>query len=173
MVAFGLQAQINYSFFFAKNGAKKYYSKSENINTYKSFKQAKIKSVTQTYSKKEKIKFNITHRYNPSTFIFQIESWDYKSKNHNTYINYNNDTQIVSSYFINNKKDTSYFETFAYDENGDCEKLYTYDSKKKLHNLTLYEWLAYGKMKTETYSDSETQKIQILEQSMNIMMMAK
>ena len=153
MMAFGLKAQLNYWFHYAPNGAKRYYSKAETINTYKSFKHAKIKEVTQTYFRKGKPKFTITSRYNPSTFIYQIENCDSKNKRNNTYMYYNNDTQIVSSYFIDSKRDTSFFETFAYDKKEKCENIYTFDLKKKPYNSSVYEWFDNGKMKSKNFTD--------------------
>ena len=66
---------------------------------------------------------------------------------------YNNDTQIVSSYFIDSKRDTSFFETFAYDKKEKCENIYTFDLKKKPYNSSVYEWFDNGKMKSKNFTD--------------------
>jgi hypothetical protein len=153
MMAFGLKAQLNYWFHFAPNGAKRYYSKAETINTYKSFKRARIKEVMQIYFRNGKPKFTITSRYNPSTFIYQIENCDSKNKRNNTNIYYNNDTQIVSSYYINNKKDTDYFELFSYDDRGKCTETIGFDENKKKYYTNKCEWYEMGKMKSRTYED--------------------
>jgi hypothetical protein len=147
MMAFGLHAQINYSYTtYQNNGSRRYLSKPESINKYRKFNDVRVKEVTQTYFRKEKPSFIINYKYNLSSRIFEIDSKDMKNKGALTIFNYKNDTLLLSIYQITKNKDTSTAEFFSYNNNNKLnEELELRDGKT--YHLCKYEWNEDGLVK--------------------------
>jgi hypothetical protein len=147
MMAFGLNAQINYSYTtYQNNGSRRYLSKPESINKYRKFNDVRVKEVTQTYFRKEKPSFIINYKYNLSSRIYEIDSKDVKNKGALTIFNYKNDTLLLSIYQITKNKDTSTAELFSYNNNNKCTEELELREGQTYH-LCKYEWNENGLVK--------------------------
>ena len=146
-MAFGLNAQINYSYTtYQNNGSRRYLSKPESINKYGKFNDVRVKEVTQTYFRKEKPSFIINYKYNLSSRIYEIDSKDVKNKGALTIFNYKNDTLLLSIYQITKNKDTSTAELFSYNNNNKCTEELELREGQTYH-LCKYEWNENGLVK--------------------------
>ena len=147
MMAFGLRAQINYSYTTYQNSeSRRYFSKPESVNKYRKFNDARVKEVTQTYFRKEKPSFIINYKYNLSSRIYEINSKDTKNKGSSTFFNYQNDTLLLAIFQTRKGKDTSTAELFSYNNNNKCtEELELRDGQT--YHLCKYEWNENGLVK--------------------------
>ena len=140
-MAFGLRAQFNYSYDSSKNGNRRYYSKPESVNKYRKFTDVKIREVTQTYFRKDKVSFVINYKYNLASRICEISSKDRKNRGSVSSFKYENDTLLTALYSINKDGDTSYTELIKFNEKNKCieEKKFIKNKLERTDNITWNE----------------------------------